>query len=197
MYEYCLTHSLHERAVDAANMVSITGSSDERIDWGLKGIEAAEQGSLESWLGPLWNNLGWNYDETGDHDNSLNALLKAREFHYKGEKELPKLIADWSVGHAYRKTGQIDSALTWMTKVYERSVKRHNENPSPENAEWVGFSHKELGEIDLINNDIESAYEHFTEAQEYLQVAGMAEWDSKGYQEIIEKIEELRVKLKK
>ncbi|UCE67383.1 MAG: tetratricopeptide repeat protein, partial [Candidatus Zixiibacteriota bacterium] len=44
MYDYAVKHRLHDRAVDAANMMSIVGDKEARIEWGLKGIKAAEEG---------------------------------------------------------------------------------------------------------------------------------------------------------
>jgi tetratricopeptide (TPR) repeat protein len=197
MYDYCMKHKIHNRAIDAANMVSITAKIEDRVEWGLKGIEAAEDGGLENWLAPLWNNLGWTYDDLGQYDKSIEALMKAREYHYKNGKEMPMLIADWSVGHAYRMNGQLDSALTWINGVFEKASKIYEDNPQPENAEWVGFSHKELGEIAMIRADEITALDHFKQAYEHLTTAGMEGWDKKGYNELKLKIEKIQANNKK
>jgi len=192
MYEYCMEHKIHNRAIDAANMVSITAKIEDRVEWGLKGIAAAEDGELENWLAPLWNNLGWTYDDLGQYDKSIEALMKAREYHYKNGKEMPMLIADWSVGHAYRMNGQLDSALTWINGVFEKASKFYEDNPQPENAEWVGFSHRELGEIAMAQVDETTALDHFKQAYEHLTTAGMESWDKKGYNELALKIEKIQ-----
>jgi len=195
MYNYCLEHKLHERAIDAANMIAIVGGTDERIEWGLKGIKAAEAGNLEGWLGPLWNNYGWNLNDMGEYEKSLEALKKAREYHYKSEKELPKLIADWSVGHAYRMNGQIDAALTLMTKVSKWANRLYDAEPNNENAEWVGFANKELGEIALAQGQNKSALEYFQKAKDSLEKVGMPNWDAKGFQELTNQIDKLKAEL--
>ncbi len=194
MYEFCMTNDLFNRAVDAANMITITGGMEERVEWGIRGIEAAEKGNLESWLAPLWNNLGWTYNDLGRYEESLEALKKAREYHYRKENEKAMLIADWSVGHAYRMVGKSDSASTWMNKVYDWAVKRYDQDSSPGNAEWVGFSNRELGELALVRGDRKTALENFTNAKKYLAEAGMAEWDAKGFEELINRIEKLSTK---
>ncbi len=43
MYQFCMANDLFNRAVDAANMMTITGEMGERIEWGTRGIEAAEK----------------------------------------------------------------------------------------------------------------------------------------------------------
>lgn len=191
MYQFCIANDLFNRAVDAANMMTITGGMEERVDWGIRGIEAAEKGNLESWLAPLWNNLGWTYNDLGRYEESLEALKKARDYHYKKENELAKLIADWSVGHAYRMPGQLDSASTWMNGVYDWSVKRYDEDSKAENAEWLGFSHRELGDIALAQGDRKTALDHLKKAKKYLTEAGMPDWDVKGFEELSKKLDKL------
>ncbi|MEA3409219.1 MAG: hypothetical protein U9Q95_02615 [Candidatus Eisenbacteria bacterium] len=92
MFGYCGEKELWERAVDAAHMIAITGDQNQKFDWSLKGIEMAEKGGMDGWLGPLWNNLGWNYYDDERYGEAYDALVKAREYHYRGEGELPKLI---------------------------------------------------------------------------------------------------------
>jgi len=192
MYDYCLAHKLYSQAIDAAHMVAIVSDMDDRIEWGLKGIKAAEEGNITGWLGPLWNNHGWNLDETGKYDQALEALLKAREYHYLSDNEMAKLIADWSVGHAFRMVGQLDTARAWITDVYNRAASRYEDSPSGENAEWVGFANKELGEIALALNQKSEALEYFVIARAKLQEAGMPDWDNKDFEELGNKIDALK-----
>jgi tetratricopeptide (TPR) repeat protein len=191
MYEYSIANDLFERAIDAANMMTIVGNKDTRIEWGAKGIEAAERGGYDSWLAVLWNNLGWNYDAVGNPDKALEALKKARDYHYKGDKELPRLIADWSVGYAFRKAGELDSAQAVMGKVHSWADSLYSENPSEENAEWLGFSLKELGEIALMDNRGGDALNYLKDAEAKLTEANMGEWDSEGLQKLKSSIDKL------
>ena len=46
LYDYCLEHDLHERAIDAAHhVVLVSEDLDEQARWSQRGIEAAEAGS--------------------------------------------------------------------------------------------------------------------------------------------------------
>jgi tetratricopeptide (TPR) repeat protein len=195
MYDYCLEHSLHERAVDAAHMVAITAPAEEQIAWARKGIAAAEEGQIEGWLGPLWNNLGWTYDDLGRYEESLDALLKAREYHWKRGSEMNKLIADWSVGHAYRTAGQPGEAVHWLRPVLAWSERLYDDEKSPDAAEWVGHSCRELGELALDRNEPAEALAYLQRAREMLAEAGMPEWDADGYEELTEQVDTLAKQL--
>jgi predicted enzyme related to lactoylglutathione lyase len=194
MYDYCLKHELHSRAVDAAHMVAITAPHEEQIVWGKKGIEAAEEGNLESWLGPLWNNLGWTYEEMGRYEESLEALLKAREYHWKLGSEMNKLIADWSVGHLYRKLERGKQAEAWMRSVLAWSERMYALEPDANAAEWIGHSCRELGELAIAANRQQEALKYLRRAKEKLAEAGMTEWDPEDYQKLSEQIEEVAQK---
>jgi predicted enzyme related to lactoylglutathione lyase len=191
MYDYCLQHELHDRAVDAAHMVAITAPHEEQIVWAKKGIEAAEAGDLQGWLGPLWNNLGWTYEEMGRYQESLDALLKAREYHWKSGSEMNKLIADWSVGYAYRKLERPDEAESWLRPVLAWAERLYAADPSPDAAEWVGFSCQELGELAIAREDLKDGHQYLRRAQESLAEAKMPEWDPDGYQLLVDRFAEI------
>ncbi|MBU1317781.1 MAG: TonB family protein [candidate division Zixibacteria bacterium] len=185
MYEYCSGQKLHDRAIDAAHMVAITGSPEQQVEWGLKGIKEAEAGNVTGWLGPLWNNLGATYETLMRYDDALNAYIKAREYHWQYGTETNKMIADWAVGHAYRLAGNYDEAAKWLRPVLAWCERI-------ENAEFVGWSHKELGEIDIINKNFKSALEHLVIAEDKLKAEQMPEWDPDGYKKLLGQIEELK-----
>jgi tetratricopeptide (TPR) repeat protein len=184
MYAYCLKHELHSRAVDAAHMVAITGSVEQQIEWGTKGIEAAEKGGMDGWLGPLWNNLGNTYQDAGRFEDAVEAFLKAREYHWKVGAEINKLIADWAVGMAYRRAGDAKKAIVWIRPVLAWSERRYAEEQTPDTAEWVGFSHREMGEIAAMNGKTAEALDHLKKAKKHLTEAKMQEWDEKGFKEL-------------
>lgn len=191
MYDYCLQNELHVRAVDAAHMVAITAGHEEQIVWARKGIEAAEAGKLDGWLGPLWNNLGWTYDEMGQFQESLEALENAREYHHKVGDEHAKLVADWSVGHAYRKLGELDTALEWLRPVLEWAEKRYAADRNPDTAEWVGHSCNELGEVAIAQGKLEEGLKYLERARDELTVAKMPEWDPDRFKKLTDRIAEI------
>ena len=189
MYDYCLEHSLHNRAIDAAHMVAITGTQDEQIFWAKKGIVAAEQGEVDGWLGPLWNNLGATYDEAGQYDEALEAYTRARHYHWKVGDEHAKLAADWAVGKTYRRLGQPATAAQWLRPVLAWAERRYAEDPSMERGEWVGLACWDLGEIAASEGREDDALELLRRAERQLGDAKMPEWDANGWQEILDRID--------
>jgi len=187
MYHYCLAQELYGRAVDAAHMVAITGSEKDQIEWGLKGIEDAKRFGTERWLGPLWNNLGWSYEDQGKYSKSLDAYLNAREFHYKYGSERQKLVADWAVGHAQRLAGDLKAAKKTIKPLVKKFKKI-------DDSEFLGWTYKELGEIAFAKGEYKDAVENLRQAVHLLKKAGMIKWDNKGYYEIVDLFEEAKIK---
>jgi tetratricopeptide (TPR) repeat protein len=71
-------------AADAAHMCALAAPDREAfVAWTQQGIDLAESSEAASyWLGPLLNNLGWEYFEAGEHEQALDAFdqaLVARE----------------------------------------------------------------------------------------------------------------------
>ena len=196
LYDYARAHQLYNSAVDAANMMSIVAQPEERIEWGLKGIKAAEEGGLESWMAPLWNNLGWNYSDLGRYDESLEALKKARRYHYKKGLEKPMLISDWSVAYALRMDGQPDSSIAWCMRIVPWAKDLYDEDPTPENAEWLGKCYQVLAEASLDKGNDRRAIAGFRSAQIYFDKTDMRNRDDKEYNELLEKIKQLEAKPK-
>jgi tetratricopeptide (TPR) repeat protein len=191
MFDYCERHELWERAVDAAHMIALTGNPNEKLEWAQKGIEMAEKGELTGWLGPLWNNLGWDYVDAGRYAEALDALRKAREYHYEGEAELPKLIADYSVAHATRLTGALDEAEEGMRAVFDWA-ERLNSEGNPDAVEWMGFSRWDLGEIEVARGNGAAGLAMMEEASGELEKAGMPNWHPDGWKEKQGRIAELK-----
>ena len=66
-------------AADAAHMAALAAPDREGfVRWTKRGIELAEQRDGASyWLGPLLNNLGWEYYEAGELEPALDAFERA------------------------------------------------------------------------------------------------------------------------
>jgi hypothetical protein len=190
MFDYCEGHELWERAVDAAHMIAITGDKREKFDWSLKGIEMAEKGGMEGWLGPLWNNLGWNYYDEQRYGEAYDALVKAREYHYKGEQELPKLIADYSVVHVMmmqERTHEAEAAmlevLEWATSLRDAGEERA--------VEWAGFARWDLGEMAIATGNRDVGIDMMKEALPEIEQSGMPNWDPDQWQQKQDRVAEL------
>jgi len=193
MFDYCQANELYDRAVDAAHMIAITGDPEERFDWAEKAIDMAERSGMQGWLGPLWNNLGWDYVDAGRYDEAREALEKAREYHYMGTAPIPKLIADYSVAHLMRLQGQLDEAREAMNTVLTRAEELDGEG-NPDAIEWIGFSRWELGEITVAAGDTASGLETMKKALGELERAGIEKWDEADWQDRKARIAELEAR---
>jgi tetratricopeptide (TPR) repeat protein len=185
LYEYCSKNKLHERAIDAAHMVAITGDYQEQINWGHKGIKEAEEGNVTGWLGPLWNNLGATFEDMGQYDSSLMAYRKARDYHYEHGTEANKMIADWAVGHAYLNLKDYDSAEKWLTPLIVWCQRL-------DDTEFLGLTAWDLGEVYYARGEPEKALGFYIVAEKHLMKAGMEDWDSEGMEEIRSRIAEIQ-----
>ncbi len=176
LFDYCEANGLYERAVDATHMNALVAPREERFEWAHKGIAMAEAGELTGWLGPLWNNMGWDYVDAGDYEEGLDALEKARVYHYETGQQLSKLIADYSVAHVKRLMGDLAAAKTELQGVFDQASSMQ-EAGHLDAVEWMGFSRWELAEIAMTEGDTETATAFMTEALGELEQAGMPRWD--------------------
>jgi tetratricopeptide (TPR) repeat protein len=190
MFDYCGEKELWERAVDAAHMIAITGDPREKFDWSLKGIEMAEKGGMDGWLAPLWNNLGWNYHDDERYGEAYDALVKAREYHYKGEGELPKLIADYSVAHIMMKQNRLHEAEAAMLKVLEWATKLDAEG-APDAVEWMGFARWDIAEMVIESGDRATGIGMLKDALGEIEKSGMPNWDAEQWKQKQNRVAEL------
>jgi tetratricopeptide (TPR) repeat protein len=85
-----------------------------KLAWTERGVKIASGSSdrdVSYWLGPLYNNLGWEYEDAGDHEAALEAFqhaLASRERY----PEMPALIqhAKEAVAEALRALGRDEEA---------------------------------------------------------------------------------------
>ncbi len=147
MFEFCHANALWGRAVDAAHMIAIVAESpEEQIEWGRRGIEAAEAGDVESWLGPLWNNLAGTYYDLKQFDSALECYTKAREYHWRFSGEVGKLFADYHVGTTHRLLGNFDKAGKWLRPVLAWAERIENHSA-------IGQACADLGEIEIAKDN--------------------------------------------
>ncbi len=188
LYNYCVKNDLPERAIDAAHMVAITGSPQEQIEWGRKGIAEAETNHIDRWLGPLWNNLGATYEDMNQYDSALAAYKKAREYHYKYGTARNKVIADYAVGHILVKLGRFDEAGEWLRPVLTQCEETQDH-------EFIGLTCRDLGDIGAASGKYDQALELYVRAKALLEEVHMDEWDPKGYRDLLDRIDKTRDKI--
>jgi hypothetical protein len=130
-------------AVDAAHMAAITAPTPaERERWARTAIDLATSTTdpeVAYWLGPLWNNVGWDRFAAGDHEGALAAFedaLRARE--RRPDKAYEIQIARYAVAKALRALGRPSEAVAPL----ERAVAWARETATAD-----GWFHEELAEV--------------------------------------------------
>ena len=127
-------------AADAAHMAAlVAGGRDGFIEWTRRGIDIAESDpGARHWLGPLYNNLGWEYFEAGDYHEALDAFerqVSARE--RNGDSQDVIEISRYAVGKALRALGRPEEAVPLL----ETAVAWADREGAPD-----GWFHEELAE---------------------------------------------------
>ena len=81
-------------AGDAAHMVAISDAG-RMLEWTQRGLELGEsEADAAYWPGPLLNNLGWHYFETGELEAALETFERALEVR-KRDPDNPQAI-EWA-----------------------------------------------------------------------------------------------------
>jgi len=102
-------------AADAAHMGALAAPDRAgKLAWTDRGIELASASSdpqVYYWLGPLYNNLGWEYHEAGEYEPALDAFRKALAARERFP-DMPALIehAREGVAEALTSLGREDEA---------------------------------------------------------------------------------------
>lgn len=151
-------------AVDAAHMVAITETNPQKqIKWHKKALDVAEksiQPYVDTWLGTLYNNLGWSYHDIGDYEHAHELFLKA--MNWREEQDDPKRlrIAKWLVARSLRSLERYDEALEMQMQL------RHEFDEADEDGP---FNYEELGECLLALGRNEEAAHYFAKAHGLLK----------------------------
>lgn len=127
-------------AADAAHMAALAAPDrDGVVAWTLVGIDLAEQHEEAAyWLGPLLNNVGWEYHEAGEYQRALDAFeraLTARECDPSNRSAIE--IARYAVGRTLRALGRAEEAIPLL----EQAVAWAESEGTPD-----GWFHEELAE---------------------------------------------------
>jgi tetratricopeptide (TPR) repeat protein len=153
----------HFVAVDAAHMAALAAADREGfVAWTQRGIDLAEEREGASyWLGPLLNNLGWEYYEAADYALALDAFeraLRARERDPANASAIE--IARYAVGKTLRALGRALEAIPLL----EQAVGWADREGRPD-----GWFHEELAEEYAAVARLEHAREHARRAISLLE----------------------------
>ncbi len=138
-------------AIDAAHMLGIAAPPSQRLDWDLKALAMTEKtGDIRSkrWLAPLYNNIGYAYQERGDFATALAYYRKALPAYEARGNPGNVRTALWMIARAQRALGQLDEA--------ERA-QRMLAAEYQELGEADGYVYEELAEIALARGDASGA----------------------------------------
>ena len=111
-------------AVDAAHMCAIAAPDRvSRQAWTQRGIDIAQASpdrNVSYWLGPLYNNLGVDHAEAGEHDAALDAFKRALEVRLRYPENPPAIQwAKESVAEQLRALGRDEEAKAVLRQVDE------------------------------------------------------------------------------
>jgi len=138
-------------AIDAAHMLGIAAPQAERLDWDLKALAMTEKTAdtrSKRWLAPLYNNIGYAYQERGDFATALVYYRKALPaYETRGDPGSVR-IARWMIARAQRSLGQLDEA----EKTQRALLAEQEKLGAPD-----GNVYEELAEIALARGDIAGA----------------------------------------
>ena len=125
-------------AGDAAHMAALAAlGRNGLVTWTRRGVDLAEEHEgARYWLGPLLNNLGWEYFEAGDLKLALDAFegaLGARLTDLENSSAIA--LARYAVGKTLRALGRADDAILQL----EQAVAWAEAEEAPD-----GWFHEEL-----------------------------------------------------
>jgi tetratricopeptide (TPR) repeat protein len=144
LFESALALALAARqdfvAADAAHMAALAAPGRAGlVAWTQRGIELAEERAGASyWLGPLLNNLGWEYYEAGELEEALDAFQRALAARQRDPDNVAAIeIAQYAVGKALRALGRAAEAVPLLEEAVESATHRGAAD---------GWLHEELAE---------------------------------------------------
>jgi tetratricopeptide (TPR) repeat protein len=162
-WELAATRGEDGLAVDAAHMLALVDAPPGVDEWHRRALALAEssaQPGARRWRASLWNNIGWERFERGDHAGALAAFetaLGARR-ERGGAKEIR--IAEWCVGRALRALGRVEEALAIQSRIAAEAAAAGD----PED----GYVAEETGECLLALGRDAAARPHFARAADLL-----------------------------
>ena len=105
-------------AIDAAHMVAIVSSPEDALAWTERALALANASAdpvARGWRGPLQNNVGWTFHESGRFDEALARFDASRAAFEEAEKPARARIARWAMARTLRSLERYEEALAAQT----------------------------------------------------------------------------------
>lgn len=150
-------------AVDAAHMLGIICPPDEALEWNTIAMDFAEQSDdmrAKSWLGALYNNIGWTYHARNEFSAALHCFMKDETWYRERGRKEEALIAKWSAAKMLRLLNRVDEALAELYLIADERKALSLAND--------GYLSEEIGECLLAKGKIDESTPFFSSAYEIL-----------------------------
>lgn len=150
-------------AIDAAHMLGIVTQGDESLEWNFKAMRHAEQSQdmkAKSWLGALYNNIGWTLHGLKRYDEALQCFLNDEVWYRERHRHEEALIAHWSMAKMLRLLERPDEALRELYVIAEERKERNLPND--------GYLSEEIAECLLAKGQVDHSAPFFASAYEIL-----------------------------
>lgn len=161
-YSTAKWNQLDYYAADAAHMVSLAAADfKEKVQWTEKGIEIAKASTdrrAQGWLGPLHNNLGWDYYDKGEFEPALKHFQEALKAHSEHSDEMKVFWARLAVLATQRKLRKFELTIA------ELEVLRNDIRTSKTEGLISGYVAEEIAECLYALERKEESKKYFNEA---------------------------------
>jgi tetratricopeptide (TPR) repeat protein len=161
--EIARQEGLDYHAVDAAHMLAIAVPLDDQLGWNQVAMEMAEESEdthTRSWLGALYNNMGWTLHDSGEYEQALIVFKKGVAFREEQGEEISLRIARWTVARTMRSLGRYDEALAIQLALEQEWAQADDED---------GYVFEEIGECLLALGRTSEARIYFARAHAVLR----------------------------
>lgn len=157
-WELAREHHEDFHAVDAAHMLGVVNPPAEQLTWSIRALdlaEVSEEARARTWLGPLYNNLGWTYHDLGRYDEALELFTRSLAWRREQGQPRETRIAAWSVARCLRSLGRLEEAL---------DLQRENLNAARDAGDSGGEIEEEIGECLVALGRSAESRQHFRRA---------------------------------
>jgi tetratricopeptide (TPR) repeat protein len=161
-WEVAQEHGEDFYAIDAAHMLGIVEPPSEQPAWSNRALELAESSEdprARTWLGPLYNNLGWTYHDLAQYEEALELFRRGFAWRRAQGQERESRIAAWAVARCLRSLGRVEEAL---------ELQRENLHAASQAGDSGGEIEEEIGECLLALGRSTEARQHFHRAYQDL-----------------------------